>query len=424
MQFHRSSLWAFLAGIIIGGGVLALVLYLIQTDTGAPHLSQTDSPPVIPPPSQTTAGPLSPQQSQNPPITPHPDSSSDPHAGISHLRPRKWHHYALGQRNAKALAFNGKYLWIGTSKGLIRYDTTTADQVIVYGTSNGLLSDGIFSLMPDKEGNMWVGTYGGGLSKFDGERWTNYNVPDGLADAFIYDILFLPDGTMWIATWSGANRVQGEISQPGSWSTFTVKNTNGGLPNDWVYALDLDQQGNIWFGTEGGLAVFDGKEWKNWGHKDGLGAPYEVVKEANPPTGDVGKESVHHGRQKIEQGLEHVETAYNPNYIVSMIVDRQGRVWCGTWGAGVSQFDGKRFTTYTTQDGLPGNYIFSLAEGPDGIIWVGTNQGLARFDGIAWKTYTTKDGLFGDAVFSLVLNRKGMWVGSWGGVSHIFEGLQ
>ena len=38
-------------------------------------------------------------------------------------------------------------------------------------------------------------------------------------------------------------------------------------------------KGSIWFGTEGGLAFYDGSKWKNWNHKDGLGAPYEKVKD-------------------------------------------------------------------------------------------------------------------------------------------------
>jgi len=384
----------------VAGGILLLIFFMLRADRPLPQVSQN-----LPLPSPSRPTP------------------ANPHAEATNPIPSKWHHYALGQRNAKALAFQGKYLWIGTSKGIIRYDTTTADQSVVYGARNGLLSDGIFSITIDKEGNTWVGTYGGGLSKFDGERWINYNVPDGLADAFVYDLLFTENGTIWIATWSGANKVEGDISQRSSWTTYTVKNTNGGLPNDWVYGLDIDEKGDIWFATEGGLAFFDGKVWKNWDHKDGLGAPYEEVKQANPFGEDVGKASVHHSRQKIEQGLTDVTTAYNPNYIVSMIRDRQGRVWCGTWGAGLSRFDGERFTTYTTKDGLPGNFILSLAEGPDGSIWIGTNQGLARFDGTAFKTYTRQDGLFGDDIFSIVFRGKEIWLGSWGGVSQVFNGL-
>jgi hypothetical protein len=72
------------------------------------------------------------------------------------------------------------------------------------------------------------------------------------------------------------------------------------------------------------------------------------------------------------------DVAYNPNYIVSMAVDAQGVVWAGTWGGGLSRFDGKTWTHYTVAEGLPGNHVFMLHIDPKGQLWIGTNDGLAR----------------------------------------------
>ena len=61
---------------------------------------------------------------------------------------------------------------------------------------------------------------------------------------------------MWIATWSGVNRVQGDPLTRDSWTRFIVENTNGGLIDNWVYAIEVGENNTIWFGTEGGAFTF------------------------------------------------------------------------------------------------------------------------------------------------------------------------
>ena len=61
--------------------------------------------------------------------------------------------------------------------------------------------------------------------------------------------------------------------------------------------------------------------------------------------------------------------------------DRLGQIWAGTWGAGVSCWDGGRFKNYTTADGLANNWVFSALEDRDGYLWFGSQGGgLSRFD--------------------------------------------
>ncbi|MDH3658957.1 MAG: regulator, partial [Alphaproteobacteria bacterium] len=117
--------------------------------------------------------------------------------------------FLTGQRNVKAILVDEPEVWIGTSGGVIRYDQT-ADSHKVYGNKNGLLSNGIFYLGKIRE-QIWIGTYGGGLSLLDPakESFRHYNVPEGLGDAFVYDVLETTTGDIWIATWSGANLISG-----------------------------------------------------------------------------------------------------------------------------------------------------------------------------------------------------------------------
>jgi ligand-binding sensor domain-containing protein len=333
----------------------------------------------------------------------------------------KFTHFRVGNRNVKSIYADGAVMWVGTSGGLIRYDTR-ADQYKLYDVKSGLLSNGVFYVGRVK-GKLTVGTYGGGLSMLDEatDRWDTLNVPDGLGDAFVYDVLEASNGDLWVATWSGVNRIEGGALRDRSrWELHTVESTKGGLPNDWVYGLAEGSNGDIWLATEGGLALYRDGKWSHWNHAKGIGAPYEKVKDAIAFRNDPSKQSTHHARQKEEMGLTNVDVAYNPNYIVAIEVDRDGIVWVGTWGGGLGRFDGKRWTNYTTVEGLPGNHVFMLHVDPKGRLWVGTNNGLARMNGTKFEVLKTGDGLFADNVFAMTTAADGsLWVGSYGGVAHI-----
>ena len=335
----------------------------------------------------------------------------------------KFVHFRVGNRNVKDIMTEGNVVWVGTSGGVIRYDTKTDDYKL-FDTRSGLLSNGVFHVSR-LDGQLAIGTYGGGLSILDektGKITETFNIPDGLGDAFVYDVLKSKSGDVWIATWSGVNRIKGgNLKDRSKWELHTVASTKGGLPNDWVYGLAEGKDGTIWLATEGGLARYVEGKWDNWNHAKGQGAPYEVVKDNLAFKNDPSKVSSHHARQKEEMGLTGIDTAYNPNYIVAINADPDGSVWVGTWGGGLAHFDGKSFTNYTTKDGLPGNHVFMLHRTPSGDFWIGTNAGMARMKGGKFETtINTNDGLFANTVFSMDTSSDGtMWVGSFGGVSRL-----
>jgi ligand-binding sensor domain-containing protein len=333
----------------------------------------------------------------------------------------KFVHFRVGQRNVKDILTEGNIVWVGTSGGVIRYDTKT-DEYKLIDTRAGLLSNGVFHVSR-LDGKLAIGTYGGGLSLLDEKtgKLETFNIPDGLGDAFVYDLLKTKNGDLWIATWSGVNRIKGgNLKDRSKWELHTVASTKGGLPNDWVYGLAEGKDGVVWLATEGGLARYVDGKWDNWNHAKGQGAPYELVKDDLAFKNDPSKVSSHHARQKQEMGLTGIDTAYNPNYIVAINADPDGTVWVGTWGGGLAHFDGKSFRNYTTKDGLPGNHVFMLHRTASGDMWVGTNAGLSRMKNEKFETITTNDGLFANTVFSMDTSADGtMWVGSFGGVSRL-----
>ncbi|HYH22195.1 MAG TPA: two-component regulator propeller domain-containing protein [Azospirillum sp.] len=406
--------------------VLLVAGIALAAAAGAYELGRQQAPPPVPAAAQTQAAPALPAP---PPVPPAqaaaPAAPSTPPLPAQHPAPRDFDHFRVGNRNVKALAVDGGTLWVGSSGGVIRYDIAN-DKFVVYDNKNGLLSNGIFHVHRHGD-ELWVGTYGGGLSVMNVTTgvWRGYNVPEGMGDAFVYDVMRARSGDIWIATWSGVNRIKGgRMDDIDAWELHTVASTGGGLPNDWVYGLAEGANGEVWLATEGGVARFVGGAWENWTHAKGLGAPYDAVKAQIDLTNDPGNQSRHHAQQKKEQGLENVSVAYNPNYVISIAVDAAGGVWAGTWGGGLSYFDGTAWRTYTVSDGLPSNHIFMLKRAPDGVLWIGTNRGLSRYDGKAFSTITEKDGLLGNSVFSMAFAGNGeVWVGSFGGLTRFRKGL-
>ena len=348
-------------------------------------------------------------------------SQTSPLAVSKPARPPQFVNFETGA-NVKSLAFDRDDLWLGLSNGVIRYDTRTPDrhQVFTARSTQGLLSNGVYKVAVDPQGNKWIGTYGGGLSRFDGtdwitftpygggkidygEGWTVYPAGAGLGDLWVYDIFFDSDGSVWIATWDGASRFDGK-----RFKTYTEQD---GLLDKWVYAIAKDRDGILWFGTEGGVNRFDGSRWTGYTHQDGLGA-----ETASGPPGSYTAEG-HHGAG------EKANRAANPNFVLDIAVDRRNDKWIGTWGAGLSRFDGKRWKTYTAGEGtIGGNFVHALEVDAEGVLWAGTNKGITRFDGKTWKTYTTADGLLDDNVFSIAFDAQGnKWIGTWRGLSKMTE---
>ncbi len=396
--------------------ITTLIMGLGVSGCGKSNNSTSQAPTPEAAPQAVATSPAAADPAAPPPV------AEPPRQGKVKVDPKqKFTHYRVGDMNVKAIYADGKAVWIGTSGGgVIRYDTSD-DSFKVVDNSNGLLSNGAFFVGKIK-GHIAVGTYGGGMSLLQADgTWKNYNIPQGVGDPFVYGAIEAKNGDVWVATWSGLNRVRGgDLDDPTKWDLFTVENTHGGLPNDWVYGVAEGKNGEIWLATEGGVARFADGKWSHWNHDTGIGAPYEKVKSAISFKNDPGRLSEHHAQQKKEMGLEGVDISYNPNYIISLAVGNDGQVWAGTWGGGLSRFDGKSWKTYTTNEGLPGNHVFMLHKDLDGKIWIGTNKGLAVLQGDKFKVLTRADGLLADNVFAMDTTADGgKWIGSYGGVAYL-----
>jgi len=329
----------------------------------------------------------------------------------SNAKPRfspLWTNYQMNV-GVHAMAFEDHFIWVGTDEGILLYDLTKEEIVKKFTNKNGLLSNDVTSIEIDSNGNKWVGTHGGGLVLIGGgekgEIKRIFNAPL-LADPFVYKTVFDIEGKLWVATWKGVNLYDGKV-----WKKFTKQD---GLADDWVYSLGIDPQGTLWFGTEGGVNSFDGKRWETFTHKDGLGADLKDI----PDFEKIVNTSHHHASTPGKQA-----EGYNPNYVLSLAIDKAGVKWFGTWGAGLSRFDGHGWKNFTAKDGLPGNFIADILVDSDNGLWIGTEGGIGYFNGSEWINYTRNEGLIDDSVFTIARDKNGSkWFGTLDGISKL-EGL-
>ncbi|MGD0252843.1 MAG: two-component regulator propeller domain-containing protein [Verrucomicrobiota bacterium] len=300
-------------------------------------------------------------------------------------------------------------LIVGTqTNGVFWYDANGKYERI--SKEQGLSSAFVLSLCMDREGNLWVGTDGGGLDRvkrkiFDaapelhpwpaqslsedaqGGLWMTFGAlgasywqTNSLQDFHVgrsqnaWTVLVDHELHVWIGTREeGLFQFQTNHFQPASGAEEL---------RPWVYALFQDHNGQLWAGTQNGLARWDGQNWKMFTTRDGL----------------------------------------SENTVRAITEDAEGNLWVGTENRGLNFFNGGKFISYQqTEDGLPGNDISALYLDKDGVLWVGTfGHGLARFHNGKWTRYSTRDGLASNSIGYIIEDDAGnLWIGSNAGLMRI-----
>jgi ligand-binding sensor domain-containing protein len=297
-------------------------------------------------------------------------------------------------------------MWVGTSGGVHEIDLASREPRNTFTRDHGLANEYVFAVGIDHRGNKWFGTNAGGVSRYKDGQWKTFFPMHGLADYWVYSFASQKDGTLWIGTWAGVNAVD---PLSGEFTTYVKE-----LVNEWVYGIGVDSQDRVWFGTEGGVSMFDGEQWHAWTHADGLGA---LNTDGLPPSTNTGLGT----RSRHDLGIMRGGSpTYNPNYVFSIHVGPGDTVWAGTWGGGVSRFDGKRWTNLSTADGLAGDIVYSIVQDAEGAFWFGTNAGVSRYDGDRWQTFDRGAGLLDQHVYALAVAPDGdVWAGTRGGVVRI-----
>jgi ligand-binding sensor domain-containing protein/signal transduction histidine kinase len=259
------------------------------------------------------------------------------------------------------------YLWVGTIRGLARFDGA---HFTVFDSQNtsAIENASITALCQSQDGRLWIGTAGGGLTELLDGHFTHHGLGHDNRANNVKCIFESHEGTLWVGTLGGLFRYQ-----KGTWTQFT---TNDGLRDNVVRSL-CESGNRLWIGTGSGLNV-----WKD-------------------------------GAITVQRGLE-------ANSIRMVFPDSRGNLWLGLTSGLTRRSKGGQLTHFTKKEGLPDDNVTAFHEDKRGNLWIGTYSGLCRWVDGQFILERDNQGGFYDQVNALMEDQEGdIWMGARDGLHEL-----
>lgn len=304
---------------------------------------------------------------------------------------------------------------------------------------NGLSNSNIRCFFQDSEGGIWLGTRDGlNLRRSGGKEYTVYPVGDGKGEKYTsLTILSVEEdqkGNLWIGTFSGGvkmlNRKSGEISQ------FYLKgNEYSTLEHAHVYDIMLDSNGNIWLATMGGAFVVSQEGhmlWKYTINTNGIrNHSFRVLMEDSAGRIWMGARKglcwTDPGNYQVNEVLFDCDTLKNISdlNVFCLFENENGEIWAGTESGGIKMIDPDNLAvrTFSLGEGLPDNTVNAIEKDQHGYFWLSTSKGICRFNEESGEIlhFTSEDGLQANDFFpNASLHSKGgeLFFGGPNGMNH------
>lgn len=324
-----------------------------------------------------------------------------------------------------------------------------------YGIADGLAVQSITSGFKDKEGNLWFGTNGGGVSKFDGRTFTSFDERHGIGNGVVRVIRQDKTGNFYFGTRTGLSVYNGETiinhyvkegfparpiicmiiddnnnvwcgTQGGGLvkfdgQKFTIFTKKDGLVSDVVRSVALDKNGGLWVGTQNGVMTFDGIKFTAFAPEYRDKTIYDIRGDRNGNMwfASAGGILKFNGKQTRYFPMK---DGASDSQVLCVDESDDGTLWFGTLDGGVIRYDGESFERITIADGLPSNRVWGIATDSEGPVWICTQEGIARYNGNSLVSFTTQQGLAHNLVWSIAQDNRGsLWFGHDNGIGS-FDG--
>jgi signal transduction histidine kinase/ligand-binding sensor domain-containing protein/DNA-binding response OmpR family regulator len=205
-----------------------------------------------------------------------------------------------------------------------------------------------------------------------------------------------------------------------------VWQSDSGLPQNAVQTITQTRDGYLWIGTQEGLVRFDGTRFTVFDRRNTpamIGKNVTALLESRDGTLWA---TTNDGLIALKDGAFRSYSQANGlpfEFLNSLAEDPDGDLWIGTLGGGVIRYRKGLFTRLNTKRGLPHDMVHAVAAMPDRTVWIGTAAGLCRWRDGNLTTFTERDGLAEDEIHALLADPDGsLWVGTVGGLTHMAGG--
>lgn len=326
-------------------------------------------------------------------------------------------------------------LWLGSYSGVYKIENGVMWH---YNGSNGLTDNTVSQVFTDLEDNIWFATDGDGIFSFRQNTFTYFDKSSGLDNPIITGVAQSADGSIYAASYGGSlYKVNGNIKKEAEL---------GGTADNKIYCLYSDRENNVWVGTIT-RGIWKYSSQKKFTEVKATGGNDEVPRGANCITQDQkgnivigGRHGIHRLTAKNEvyrvdacrnkvvtsvipfggdsllvgtvQGMFFIDGSDSLKPIADetlsksyvLCTARQGdNLWIGTGDRGLLNWNFKtgKILHYTTADGLPNNFIYSIHISETNNAWVGTGFGISNikltddYRIATLKNYSRPDGLLG-----------------------------
>jgi len=312
-------------------------------------------------------------------------------------------------------------MWFGTyNGGIYKYIMSESRMVFYDLIREGITSNTVSCLTEDSRGRIWVGTWEGGIAVFEGDNFRKFNAENGLKASRIYDIIEDVEGNILIADQNnGLTIFKGDA--------FVTINEKEILPDPNVNAIFQDKTGAIWFGTNAGISCYyPGSDIKPVIYNQATNSIYEDIRffredrDANLWIGaNSGGVILYNMKTSKFEAQPYINsTLYQGGQVKALEIDRQNNLWIGTVdGVAVGTVNEQNFQKYNFLDSLIVGVISVLYCDPTGDMWIGTERmggkpGLIKYNAYK-KDFKRVPAFSGIIPKALVMDNKGvLWIGT------------
>lgn len=341
-------------------------------------------------------------------------------------------------------------VWVGAEKGAYLIKKR---RIIHFTAQNGFTDNTVSKIFKDIENNIWLGTYGAGLFKFNNNNYVIFDESQGIHNKLVMAVSYGPSSdAIWMGAYDGLYEYR---------SGQKIRNIEIPFAKDESYHINFlhrDSKKRVWIGSaEGGLWLATDKAVKRVDQKSPSPISYQSIIETGnkeiwittnrgvftfdegtkklnkisklPGNSllDLGRDTVLVGTQDgayvfvNKQNVRHIKNKNLMGSSILCMLKYKGYILFGTSDYGLliwNRETGKNWTI-NTKNGLASDHIYSIIEDSNGLIWLGTGRGISRMDPKNFKLINTPDanGLLVECNQNAILqDHNNMWIGTTKGV--------